>query len=186
MKKQNIQILLIILVILTIVVSIVVYSKVQFSKKNSSNILKKQYNMIIPENKKISAQELITLINKAEDINRKSKDAIEEVSEEHKANVTEKLHKMEEEKKPNIENENVYFPKIKNKKIKIEIQIRNEEYVPGKDIPKNIIVSPESIMEKGYYKFLEVFGNTNFEIREIKYNEDGLVNYIRVRSIEEI
>lgn len=185
MKKEKKIIILNILVFITLIIAIVIYSKVQLNKKRVDILKKQQYNMIVPDKKQISAQELITMINRAEDINRRILQTEEEISEEHKQKLEEKKVKQNEEKKPNTENENIYFPKLKNKKINIEIQIKNEEYVAGKGVSKHLTITPESILEKGYYKFLEVFGNVLFEIREIRYDNKGLVTYIRVRAMEE-
>lgn len=176
---------IIVVAIIAIAIFAYNYSSV-FKKYNTYNLDTKE---ILSYNEILSGVELITVMNKIDNINRKNKDKVEtdKIIEEHekgKKMFNKNKNKNEYENDSNNsdnENENDYM------KITVKILMPNEKYNPmslsreEKEKEKNsnikkeekyITLDMEKILKNGITNFAELFGRSRFKRKNVLYYDN--------------
>lgn len=165
---------IIVVAIIAIAIFAYNYSNV-FKKYNTYNLDTKE---ILSYNEILSGVELITVMNKIDNINRKNKDKVEtdKIIEEH-----EKDKKMFNKNKNKNEYENDYM------KITVKILMPNEKYNPMslsreekekeeenniKKEEKYITLDMEKILKNGITNFAELFGKSRFKRKNVLYYDN--------------
>lgn len=169
---------IIVVAIIAIAIFAYNYSNV-FKKYNTYNLDTKE---ILSYNEILSGAELITVMNKIDNINRKNKDKTEtdRIIEEH-----EKDKKLfnKNKNKSNSDNENIndYM------KITVKILMPNEKYNPMslsreekekeeenniKKEEKYITLDMEKILKNGITNFAELFGKSRFKRKNVLYYDN--------------
>lgn len=187
-KNHNTNFFIIIMTIIVVaIIAIAIFAY------NYSNVFKKYntYNLdtkeILSYNEILSGAELITVMNKIDNINRKNKDKAEtdKIIEEHekgKKMFNKNKNKNEYEyDSNNSDNENDYM------KITVKILMPNEKYNPmslsreEKEKEKNsnikkeekyITLDMEKILKNGITNFAELFGRSRFKRKNVLYYDN--------------
>lgn len=184
-KKNNTNFFIIITTIIVVaIIAIAIFAY------NYSNVFKKYntYNLdtkeILSYNEILSGVELITVMNKIDNINRKNKykvetDRIIEEHEEYKKLFNKNKNKSNSDNE-NI-NENDYM------KITVKILMPNEKYNPMslsreekekeeenniKKEEKYITLDMEKILKNGITNFAELFGKSRFKRKNVLYYDN--------------
>lgn len=171
---------IIVVAIIAIAIFAYNYSNV-FKKYNTYNLDTKE---ILSYNEILSGVELITVMNKIDNINRKNKDKVEtdRIIEEH-----EKDKKMfnKNKNKSNSDNENINENDYM--KITVKILMPNEKYNPMslsreekekeeenniKKEEKYITLDMEKILKNGITNFAELFGKSRFKRKNVLYYDN--------------
>lgn len=184
-KKNNTNFFIIITTIIVVaIIAIAIFAY------NYSNVFKKYntYNLdtkeILSYNEILSGVELITVMNKIDNINRKNKDKVEtdRIIEEH-----EKDKKLfsKNKNKSNSDNENINENDYM--KITVKILMPNEKYNPMslsreekekeeenniKKEEKYITLDMEKILKNGITNFAELFGKSRFKRKNVLYYDN--------------
>ena len=171
---------IIVVAIIAIAIFAYNYSNV-FKKYNTYNLDTKE---ILSYNEILSGAELITVMNKIDNINRKNKDKVEtdRIIEEH-----EKDKKLfnKNKNKSNSDNENINENDYM--KITVKILMPNEKYNPMslsreekekeeenniKKEEKYITLDMEKILKNGITNFAELFGKSRFKRKNVLYYDN--------------
>ncbi len=171
---------IIVVAIIAIAIFAYNYSNV-FKKYNTYNLDTKE---ILSYNEILSGVELITVMNKIDNINRKNKDKVEtdRIIEEH-----EKDKKLfnKNKNKSNSDNENINENDYM--KITVKILMLNEKYNPMslsreekekeeenniKKEEKYITLDMEKILKNGITNFAELFGKSRFKRKNVLYYDN--------------
>ncbi len=175
---------IIVVAIIAIAIFAYNYSSV-FKKYNTYNLDTKE---ILSYNEILSGVELITVMNKIDNINRKNKDKVEtdKIIEEHEKNK--KLfskNKNDSNNADNSDNENINENDYM--KITVKILMPNEKYNPmslsreEKEKEKNsnikkeekyITLDMEKILKNGITNFAELFGKSRFRRKNVSYYDN--------------
>ncbi len=184
-KKNNTNFFIIITTIIVVaIIAIAIFAY------NYSNVFKKYntYNLdtkeILSYNEILSGVELITVMNKIDNINRKNKDKVEtdRIIEEH-----EEYKKLfnKNKNKSNSDNENINENDYM--KITVKILMPNEKYNPMslsreekekeeenniKKEEKYITLDMEKILKNGITNFAELFGKSRFKRKNVLYYDN--------------
>lgn len=184
-KNHNTNFFIIIMTIIVVaIIAIAIFAY------NYSNVFKKYntYNLdtkeILSYNEILSGAELITVMNKIDNINRKNKDKVEtdKIIEEH-----EKDKKLfnKNKNKSNSNNENINENDYM--KITVKILMPNEKYNPMslsreekekeeenniKKEEKYITLDMEKILKNGITNFAELFGKSRFKRKNVLYYDN--------------
>lgn len=172
---------IIVVAIIAIAIFAYNYSNV-FKKYNTYNLDTKE---ILSYNEILSGVELITVMNKIDNINRKNKDKVEtdKIIEEHEKDkkLFNKNKNKSNSNNSDNENENDYM------KITVKILMPNEKYNPMslsreekekeeenniKKEEKYITLDMEKILKNGITNFAELFGKSRFKRKNVLYYDN--------------
>lgn len=175
---------IIVVAIIAIAIFAYNYSSV-FKKYNTYNLDTKE---ILSYNEILSGVELITVMNKIDNINRKNKDKVEtdKIIEEHeKGKKLFSKNKNDSNNADNSDNENINESDYM--KITVKILMPNEKYNPmslsreEKEKEKNsnikkeekyITLDMEKILKNGITNFAELFGKSRFRRKNVSYYDN--------------
>lgn len=169
---------IIVVAIIAIAIFAYNYSSV-FKKYNAYNLDTKE---ILSYNEILSGAELITVMNKIDNINRKNKDKVEtdKIIEEH-----EKDKKLFSKNKNDSNSDNENINESDYMKITVKILMPNEKYNPMslsreekeknsniKKEEKYITLDMEKILKNGITNFAELFGKSRFRRKNVLYYDN--------------
>lgn len=169
---------IIVVAIIAIAIFAYNYSSV-FKNYNAYNLDTKE---ILSYNEILSGVELITVMNKIDNINRKNKDKVEtdKIIEEH-----EKDKKLFSKNKNDSNSDNENINESDYMKITVKILMPNEKYNPMslsreekeknsniKKEEKYITLDMEKILKNGITNFAELFGKSRFRRKNVLYYDN--------------
>lgn len=181
MKNDNTikTIILIILALAILTLILVGIISNNLTKENKKQLSIRAFNNNILEgNERITGVQLLSVINKIDEQNKKEENKIDIEKERQdlkdSVNIF-KINNEKEESKRNIAD--------------LVIQIPNEKYKNAgvKDrskYPKYNEIQMENIIKSGFNNFTENLGKEFFERVEVKYNERGYINKVIYRIVE--
>lgn len=174
--KTIILIILALAILTLILVGIISNNLTRENKKQLS--IRAFNNNILEGNERITGVQLLSVINKIDEQNKKEENKIDIEKERQdlkdSVNIL-KINNEKEETKRNI--------------VDLVIQIPNEKYKNAgvKDrskYPKYNEIQMENIIKSGFNNFTENLGKEFFERVEVKYNERGYINKVIYRIVE--
>lgn len=174
---------IIVVAIIAIAIFAYNYSNV-FKKYNTYNLDTKE---ILSYNEILSGVELITVMNKIDNINRKNKDKVEtdKIIEEHEKDK--KLFSKNKNKSNSNNSDNENINENDYMKITVKILMPNEKYNPMslsreekekeeenniKKEEKYITLDMEKILKNGITNFAELFGKSRFKRKNVLYYDN--------------
>ena len=181
MKNDNTikTIILIILALAILTLILVGIISNNLTKENKKQLSIRAFNNNILEgNERITGVQLLSVINKIDEQNKKEENKIDIEKERQdlkdSVNIF-KINNEKEESKRNIAD--------------LVIQIPNEKYKNAgvKDrskYPKYNEIQMENVIKSGFNNFTENLGKEFFERVEVKYNERGYINKVIYRIVE--
>lgn len=184
MKNDNtiktIILIILALVILTLIlVGIISNNLTRENKKQLS--IRAFNNNILEGNERITGVQLLSVINKIDEQNKKEENKIDIEKERQDLKDSVNIFKINNEKEEKEES--------KRNIADLVIQIPNEKYKNAgvKDrskYPKYNEIQMENVIKSGFNNFTENLGKEFFERVEVKYNERGYINKVIYRIVE--
>lgn len=184
MKNDNtiktIILIILALVILTLIlVGIISNNLTRENKKQLS--IRAFNNNILEGNERITGVQLLSVINKIDEQNKKEENKIDIEKERQDLKDSVNILKINNEKEEKEES--------KRNIADLVIQIPNEKYKNAgvKDrskYSKYNEIQMENIIKSGFNNFTENLGKEFFERVEVKYNERGYINKVIYRIVE--
>ena len=177
--KTIILIILALAILTLILVGIISNNLTRENKKQLS--IRAFNNNILEGNERITGVQLLSVINKIDEQNKKEENKIDIEKERQDLKDSVNILKINNEKEEKEE--------TKRNIADLVIQIPNEKYKNAgvKDrskYPKYNEIQMENIIKSGFNNFTENLGKEFFERVEVKYNERGYINKVIYRIVE--
>lgn len=174
--KTIILIILALAILTLILVGIISNNLTRENKKQLS--IRAFNNNILEGNERITGVQLLSVINKIDEQNKKEENKIDIEKERQDLKDSVNIFKINNEKEES--KRNIAY---------LVIQIPNEKYKNAgvKDrskYPKYNEIQMENVIKSGFNNFTENLGKEFFERVEVKYNERGYINKVIYRIVE--